>query len=247
MLLKHFHLLGLGLLAMGMLQGGLASAIYENSDLYDDRSSSGKSGVTTPREFFLPPDPHYEKLDLNEFKDYRHTIYSPYAMLQLYRAVQVGKTQLREGYYLVKIDVVDVPNPPTNILPESAGTSGEKSSRSLLEKVQDRLPWSGNDDKPDADGYIPPQKRKTYPEVNPAESEDVRPQVSFLIKRLGEIELVVPVYTSEPSAKKLKKGQSSVELLVEKGDPVRPQVVYLKYCARTMCYRSVPLEPGLIQ
>lgn len=81
--------------------------VYVNDKLKDSRSSIWQSGVVTPREYFLPQEPAYDKIDPEEEADYIKTHYTPYAQLQIYHPVQVGKTRLIPGYYLVKINVGD--------------------------------------------------------------------------------------------------------------------------------------------
>lgn len=79
-------------------------AQYENEDLIDPRSSEHRSGVDTPRNTFIPPDPKFEKTDLREFYDYRGHHYTPYAQMIVPRTVKINDAMLTPGYYLVKLD-----------------------------------------------------------------------------------------------------------------------------------------------
>lgn len=224
----------------------LAYAEYVNDDIYDPKSSRNKSGVNTPREYYIPPNPPYEKIDPKEFADYHKTYYSPYAQLQVPRPIQIGNVRLREGYYLVKLDVVDPPPRPLNLSPPSSPSVDSQPTppnTSLFEKAQTVWPWQKNEKNEVQNS----QKRKFYPAVHPDVIDPYeRPQVSLLLKQMGSVEVVIPVYTSEPLAQPIKKG-STVQLVITQGDPVIPEVVYLKYCVRQLCYRSAPLKPGLVQ
>jgi hypothetical protein len=81
------------------------------------------------------------------------------------------------------------------------------------------------------------------PNIPPEEQEN---KLSLLIKQMGGVEVTVPISASEPLAKKIKKGSTAI-LVNEPGDPITPEVVYLKYCVRSICYKTAPLTPGLVQ
>ncbi len=209
---------------------GLAYGEYENSDLWDPGSSVNQSGVETPREYFLPPPPDYEKVDPKEFQDYHNTYYSPYAQLQIFQPIQVGQTKIKTGYYLVKPDIVEPP--PAPIITQEAQPS-------LLERIGVYEPKQE-----------PPSlsKRKVFPAVNdPAIPPERQAQVCLLLKQEGAIQIAIPVAQSRWQEKSLKKGQSTARLILETGDVLHPTLLSIQYCVRKICYQSVTLTPGLIQ
>jgi hypothetical protein len=230
-----------------------AYGIYVNDDIDDPRDSSSKSGVKTPREYYLPPTPSYERVDLKEFRDYMGTAYSPYAQLQLQHPIQIGNIRLREGYYLVKLDVITTPPAPLNVSKRAASKQGNGNDPpvSVFEKVQSRAQKiTQSKDKEaltEAEAQYPPQPqlaeqieqaRTSLPESNQ--------QVCMLLKKMGEIEVVIPISGTTDGDKSAKKG-SVAQLVVEPGNPLKPQIVFIKYCLRNTCYRSAPIEPGLVQ
>lgn len=259
------------LLSLGwVLAGG-----YVNEELWDPQSSTGKSGVDTPREYFIPPPPMYEKTDWEEFDDYHKTYYSPYAQLQIPRPVKIGEVTLKEGYYLVKLSVVPVVRPvpapvaqipPDNTNPKQASDTGFVAEESGPPAQTASTPPPKRDDlaparreqrhiriwhKSPADGRsskkAPYRKHKNLPPVDPDTPQEQRThRLSLMIKLSGNVEVSVPVEASEAGKERIKKG-SVARFVIEPGDPLRPEVVYLKYCVRKTCYRTVPLEPGLVQ
>ncbi len=219
--------------------GWAAWAEYESSYIIDPRSTVGKSTVKTPREFYPLPVPPYENTDFKEFQDYYRQHYSPYALLLVYQPLQVGEITLPTGYHHVKLDIID-----ETINKHLQKTRPEVPVRSFeAGKEHFRTPHADDGDKP--------KKRKQYPEIGSQEDsgrdDGAGAQVCLVVKQKGSIEVVLPVKSSSAPLKKLKKGESTVELVVEPGDPVHPQVVHLKYCVRGVCYHSVPMEPGLVQ
>lgn len=231
--------LSLGMVAMAPLAVGQNI----NEDIYDPRSNTGRSGVSTPREYYIPSNPSFQKLDIQEFNDYRKTHYSPYAQVQVLRAIQVGKTYLKPGYYLVKLDIVKPPPKPVET--HSKLASFEARQTSVLEWVQSLV--KGPPDPENPAGEPRYEKRKIFPTVTPQSAEDpYAPRLSLMIKQSGQIELVIPVSQSETADERIKKG-SKAQFVTEIGDPLQPQLLYLKYCTQQICYRSVPLEPGLVQ
>jgi hypothetical protein len=72
------------------------------------------------------------------------------------------------------------------------------------------------------------------------------PPMSMIIKQAGSVKTIVPIHHTEPLIPKMKSG-STAQLIKENEDPLQPQLIYLKYCAGSFCYKSVPLKPGLVQ
>lgn len=193
---------------------------YENNTLRDPASSEGRSGVETPREHFLPSEPAYDKVDPHETRDYHKTYYSPYAQLQLYHPVQIGTIYLKEGYYLVQLHM-GAPIPDGS--QDKATTSIATHSRpSRLEAAAVSQP--------------PAAKPSAYEKVPD----------SLWIKQMGQVAVKLPIGSVETPPKRIKKGPIA-QLIVEPGNPTHPHVVYVTYCHQNRCYRSMPLEPGLVQ
>ncbi len=221
-------------------------AQYENDTLYDARSSEHKSGANTPREYFIPPTPPYNKTDLKEYLDYRNTYYSPYAQLQLFRMVQIGKTRLNVGYYLVKLSMVlpkNDPNTANRVGPRKVGENTPPDPYapqhySFFEKLSPSFWQNGR----------PPDVKPIYPPINNEQASDQSQQAhaSLMIKQKGSVDLAIPIVSSEPAKHRIKNGPIA-ELLIQPGDPLTPQVVYLKYCVEQICYKTAALTPGLVQ
>lgn len=222
----------------------LANSSYVNNDIDEPRGSGSQSGVTTPREYFLPSIPPYDKLDLNEFNDYRKTSYSPYAQLQLQHPIQIGSIRLEEGYYSVKV-VIPKPLPAPLHVSRKSRSPDAGPSVSLLERLQGKTMAQRE------------QEERFKRQVLPADSTLLRPsaqstdwasdsQMSMVVKKAGQVEVIVPINRSDLLPIPLKSG-SVAQLIVEAGNSLQPKIVFLQYCSGNTCYRSVPLEPGLVQ
>jgi hypothetical protein len=214
-----------GFVLTGVLVSGV-KAEYENSDIPDPASSIRRSGITTPREYYIPPTPPFEKIDPREFEDYGRLAYSPYTQLQIPRPIMVGRIRLKEGYYLVKLDIGPVPKK----------TWAQKLG---LKK--------------------PPELPEVDPKATEPESSNEHMALQMIIKQMGSVELSIPIYASErlPVEKRSRwervkswrtpKPSPRATLVVTAESPLRPEVVSLRYCLESTCYRTAPLEPGWVQ
>lgn len=234
---QKLGLLGLGLVLLA-LPALSNTTDYINQELFDETLQMYRSGAKTPREYYIPPVPSYEKHDPHEFEDYYKTHYAPYAQLQLYRALQAGDKRLEAGYYMVKLDVVPPPPEPLKPLPQNPVL------KKMVELQRQYFPK-----KPP--GYRPAQRIKKLPEVPPnpetPPEKQFKGQVSMILKRMGEMELVIPIAKTDYQEKSLKRGKTTASLKLDSGSPLSPQIVYITYCVRQICYQSVAIAPGLVQ
>ncbi len=283
------NILILGLAAVLINITPLGQALYENNDVYDPKSSSRKSGVDVPRDFFTPPTPRFEKIDPEEFADYHKTHYSPYAKILIPRPVQIGETRLNQGFYLVKLDVVNpnskdvtyhhttqasvefqkIKTPMGTVTDIVTDTHQIKQEVPAGKDVSDK-PKRKKGQKPDNSDVALTNDQTETPEVSsrkkqlswtrvekapksqggykakPGNAQQDPPQVRFMIKREGEVLLSIPIQDREALAKETPQGPAA-ELSIDAENPVDTEVVRIKYCVKKMCYRSAPLQPGLVQ
>lgn len=196
-------------------------ANYENNKIEDERSNMWRSGAKINKDYMLPKDPAYDKTDMEESSDYHKTYYSPYAQLQVFKAVQINETKLPVGYYLVKLQFA----PPASM--------GTLSSEQLAKQ---KKRWQKK----------PPDLNPSDPV-----SFSQAPQLSLIIKSQGEIQTTIPVVSSEKVETKTKRWQKKPDATakweIESDNPLNPQILSLKYCLPKMCYKSGPITPGLLQ
>jgi hypothetical protein len=204
----------------------------------DERYSDGRSGITTPNQFYDLPIPDPAKRDVNEWHDYQNTVYSPYGFLRVQTPLTWQQQNVGVGYYLVKLDVVTAPVKP----PEQPKWYAE-----VLPKMPKFKPGLN---------YPPP-----YPDVNP---QATNTQVQFVLKQQGEVQVVIPVMSSvrEQANEKRNYWQRGLDNLKQSNrHPASPRVELipiatggtdqgahqLEYCDGQICYRSIPLQNGLLK
>jgi hypothetical protein len=76
-----------------------------------------------------------------------------------------------------------------------------------------------------------------------------------MIKQSGEILATLPVISSKKIQGKLSKKEKkqritagpNAELIPADNTPYAPQALQLEYCDVDICYRSIPIEVGLLE